>query len=86
MLKPIIIMLFILVLASLSSSLLFLFKDAKVDSSKRGLYALGVRVVLASLLMSTIAYGLHTGELGSRAPWDVNARPDTPTLKPTVSP
>jgi len=68
-LKIIVVILFIGVLVSLTSGLVFLLKD--IDSpKKRGLYALGTRITLATLLMGTIFYGLYTGQLGSAAPWD----------------
>ncbi|MEO0442796.1 MAG: DUF2909 domain-containing protein [Pseudomonadota bacterium] len=64
-----VVILFIAVVISLTSSLLFILKD--VDSpTKRGLYALGIRIALAILLMLTIFHGLYTGQLGSGAPWD----------------
>jgi hypothetical protein len=62
--------LFIGVLVSLSSGLVFLLKDIE-SPSKRTVYALGVRISLATLLMATIFYGLYTGQLGSNAPWDI---------------
>jgi hypothetical protein len=70
MLKIIIVLLFIGVLVSLSSGLVFLLKDIE-SPSKRTVYALGVRIGLATLLMATIFYGLYTGQLGSHAPWDI---------------
>lgn len=73
LLKIIIVLLFVGVLASLTSGLVFLVKDLSDDESKRTLYALGIRITLAVTLMACIAYGLHTGQLGSRAPWDVRA-------------
>jgi hypothetical protein len=48
----------------------FLLKDIE-SPSKRTVYALGVRISLATLLMATIFYGLYTGPLGSHAPWDI---------------
>lgn len=75
MLKVVIVLLFIAVVFSLSSSLIFLFKDTEASSSKRTLYALGIRIGLASTLMACIAYGLYTGKLGSTAPWDKQAQP-----------
>jgi uncharacterized BrkB/YihY/UPF0761 family membrane protein len=69
LLKLIIVLLFIGVLISLSSGLVFLFKDIE-SPTKRTVYALGVRIILATLLLSTIFYGLYTGQLGSSAPWD----------------
>lgn len=71
MLKVIIVLLLLGVVASLTSGLVFLFKDTGRPDSKRTLYALGVRITLATLLLATIAYGFYTGELrmGVNAPW-----------------
>ena len=69
MLKLLIVLLFIGVVLSLSSSLVFLIKDIE-SPKKRALYALGIRITLAALLMTTVFYGLYTGKLGSSAPWD----------------
>lgn len=68
-LKIAIVILFIAVVASLSSSLAFLLKDIDKSGSKRALYALGIRIVLAATLLSLIAYGIQTGQLGNTAPW-----------------
>ena len=69
MLKLLIVLLFVGVVLSLSSSLVFLIKDIE-SPKKRALYALGIRITLAALLMTTVFYGLYTGKLGSSAPWD----------------
>ena len=69
MLKLLVVILFIGVVLSLSSSLVFLIKDIE-SPKKRALYALGIRITLAALLMTTVFYGLYTGQLGSSAPWD----------------
>ena len=71
MLKILIILLLIGVILSLSSGLVFLFKDTETPDSKRALYALGLRITFASLLLITIAYGFYSGELrmGVNAPW-----------------
>lgn len=69
-LKILIVILFVGVLVSLSSALLFLLKDIEANNSKRGLYALGIRVTLAALLLIAIFYGLYSGILTSTAPWD----------------
>lgn len=71
MLKVIIVILLIGVVISLFSGLVFLFKDTDRNDSKRTLYALGIRVTLASLLLVTIFYGFYTGQLrmGINAPW-----------------
>ncbi|MGH1485544.1 MAG: DUF2909 domain-containing protein [Cellvibrionaceae bacterium] len=68
-LKILVVALFIGVVISLTSSLIFLLKDIE-SPTKRGLYALGIRITLAALLLVTIFYGLYTGKLGSGAPWD----------------
>jgi hypothetical protein len=69
-LKIIIVVLFLAVLASLSSALIFLLKDFGAPESKRTLYALGIRIGLAVLLLICIFYGFQTGLLSSTAPWD----------------
>ena len=79
LLKVIIVFLFIGVLISLSSALVFLMKDVG-NPRKRTLYALGVRITLASLLIATIVYGFYTGQLSSKAPWDRQLHPEA-TLK-----
>jgi hypothetical protein len=71
LLKFVIVILLIGVVVSLFSGLLFLFRDAGRQDSRRTLYALGVRVTLAAALLLTVFYGFHTGELrlGTKAPW-----------------
>lgn len=79
LLKIVILILFIAVVISLTSGLIFLLKDMNVPESKRGLYALGVRITLAATLMATIAYGIQTGQLKNKAPWD-NLPPRAPAV------
>lgn len=67
-LKTVIVVLFIALVISLFSSLAFLIKDK--GSTKRTWHTLGIRLVLASLLMGFLIYGIYTGQLGSNAPWD----------------
>lgn len=74
MLKVIIVLLFIAVVASLFSGLNFLVKDLG-DPKKRLLRALGIRIGLAALLISTIIYGAYTGQIKSQAPWDRGMHP-----------
>lgn len=69
-LKITILILFVGVLASLTSGLRFLLKDAGIPESKRTLYALGIRIVLATLMMLCVFYGFYSGILSSSAPWD----------------
>ncbi|MGH1472003.1 MAG: DUF2909 domain-containing protein [Cellvibrionaceae bacterium] len=68
-LKVIIVLLFIAILISLSSALVFLLKDMGVGGSKRTLYALGIRITLAAALVFAIWYGVETGILHNTAPW-----------------
>lgn len=69
-LKIIILLLFIGIVISLGSGLRFLLKDMNVPESKRTLYALGVRITLAILLVVCVIYGFYSGILHSQAPWD----------------
>ncbi|HSG88452.1 MAG TPA: DUF2909 domain-containing protein [Pseudomonadales bacterium] len=68
LLKTLIIILFIAVVASLSSALFFLFKDTE-ESGKRTLYALGTRITLAACLVGLVFYGVESGKLSMGAPW-----------------
>ncbi|MCK9502715.1 MAG: twin transmembrane helix small protein [Porticoccaceae bacterium] len=74
LIKFIIVVLFIAVVVSLSSGLYFLMKDVG-NPRKRTLYALGIRVSLAALLVATITYGFVSGKLKSTAPWDKQLHP-----------
>lgn len=75
MLKIIIVVLLIAVIASLSTGFYFLVKD-QGNSRKRLYYALGIRISLASMLMAALIYGIGTGQLGSKAPWDQELHPE----------
>lgn len=68
-LKTLILILFVLILLSLTGALTFLFRDIG-DKRKRLLYALGIRVGLAVLLAATLIYGFGSGRLTNTAPWD----------------
>ena len=74
-LKIVVIILFIAVIASLSSALTFLLKDMSIPDTKRAAYALGIRVALAASLLAVIAYGIATGQFVSTAPWDHLPKP-----------
>lgn len=73
--KIIIFVLLIAMLASLLTGFMFLMKDRN-DNRKRLLLALGIRVSLAGALIGTIAYGIHSGQLTSQAPWDRELHPE----------
>ena len=75
LLKVIIIILFIGVVASLFGGLNFLVKDMG-NTNKRVLYALGIRIGLAALLIACIVYGTYSGQLNSTAPWDRQLHPE----------
>ncbi len=71
MLKVIIVILLVAIIVSLGSGAVFFFKDQ--GESRRTLYALGVRVTLAVLLVLCLTYGVLSGELTLNAPWHNNA-------------
>lgn len=66
-LKPAIVILFIAILISLGTSVVYLLTDK--GSKDRTRKALGIRVTLAMLLLACVTYGLWTGELTLSAPW-----------------
>ncbi|MDX9873971.1 MAG: DUF2909 domain-containing protein [Spongiibacteraceae bacterium] len=66
--KIVIVVLFFALLFSLGSGLIFLFKDQ--GTTRRTWHSLSVRLVLAVLLMGFLIYGVVSGQLGSKAPWD----------------
>lgn len=67
MLKIIIGLLLLGIVISLVCGFVFFYQDK--GRSKRVLYALGVRVTLAVLLMLCVTFGLVTGSLTIQAPW-----------------
>ena len=70
-LKVVIVFLFVALTISLFTGLGFLVKNQGKDQESRALwYSLSVRLILAVLLMGFIIYGVYTGQLGSKAPWD----------------
>ena len=66
-LKSAIAITFILLFLSLAGGFFFLIRDK--GKSKRTLYSLGLRIVLAIILIILIGYGVLSGELKSQAPW-----------------
>lgn len=70
MLKILIILLMICLVASLGSGFYFLMKDQGDRNSRRTLHSLGVRLGLALGLALLIVYGVASGQLGHRNPWD----------------
>lgn len=68
MLKSIIVFLLIAIVISLVTGFVFFYKDK--GRSKRVMYALGVRVSLAIILMICVFYGLSTGQIAFQTPWN----------------
>lgn len=82
-LKVVIVVLFVALLISLFTGLGFLIKNQGKDQQSRALWnALSVRLILAGLLLGCIFYGVFTGQLGSRAPWDARLANDPETATP----
>ncbi len=77
MLKILIVILMVCLVASLGSGFYFLMKDQGDKNSRRTFHSLGVRLGLALGLALLIVYGVASGQLGHRNPWD--AGPTSPT-------
>lgn len=76
--KVVIVLLFIALVVSLFSGYIFLLKDK--GTTRRTWNSLSVRLILAALLMGFLIYGVYTGQLGSKAPWDAELA--NPTAEP----
>lgn len=74
MLKALIIVFMVLLVASLGSGLYFLLVDQGDKNSRRTFQSLGVRLGLALGLVAVIVYGVATGQLGHRNPWDAGPK------------
>lgn len=70
MLKTLIILLMLALVISLGSGLYFLMVDQGNLEKKRLFTSLGIRLGLATALIVTIIFGVATGQLGNRNPWD----------------
>ena len=70
MLKTMIILLMIALVASLASGLVFLMSDQGSTDKRRLFTSLGVRLGLGVCLLVVILYGVITGQLGHKNPWD----------------
>jgi hypothetical protein len=68
MLRVLIVVLLVSIVISLVTGFVFFYKDK--GRSKRVMYALGVRVCLAIMLMICVFYGFSSGELTMQAPWN----------------
>lgn len=75
MLKILIVLFMLALVASLGSGFYFLMTDQGDKNSRRTFHSLGVRLALALGLIVTIVYGVATGQLGHRNPWDAGPKP-----------
>ncbi len=75
MLKTAIVLLMVALVASLGSGFYYLMIDQGAKDKRRTLNSLGVRLALAICLMGLIIYGVATGQLGNRNPWDAGPQP-----------
>lgn len=69
LLKTTIVFVLIAMVISLFTGFNFLLQDHGSPEKRRTVYVLGVRITLAILLLTLIAYGLWSGQLGLSAPW-----------------
>ncbi len=75
MLKVLIVTLMIALVASLGSGFYYLMTDQGDKNKRRTFHSLGVRLTLAIALLTVIIYGVATGQLGHRNPWDAGPKP-----------
>jgi len=79
LLKAAIIILLIALVASLGSGFYYLMVDQGNKNKRRTFHSLGARLTLAIMLAGVIVYGVATGQLGHRNPWDPG--PQTPSAQ-----
>jgi hypothetical protein len=75
LLKAAIVILMLALVASLGSGFYFLMVDQGDKTKRRTFHSLGVRLSLAVGLAALIVYGVASGQLGHRNPWDAGPRP-----------
>jgi hypothetical protein len=78
LLKALIVVFMVSLIASLGSGLYFLLVDQGDKTKRRTFHSLGVRLGLAIGLAALIVYGVATGQLGHRNPWDPGPRGPAP--------
>ena len=79
MLKFLVVILMLALLASLGGGLFYLMTDQGDASKRRTFHSLGVRLSIGICLAAVIVYGVATGQLGNRTPWDAGP------MKPVAS-
>lgn len=75
MLKVAIIVLMLALVASLGSGFYYLMIDQGDKNKRRTFHSLGVRLALATALILIVFYGVASGQLGHRNPWDAGPKP-----------
>jgi len=75
LLKAAIIVFMVALVASLGSGFYYLMTDQGDKTRRRTFHSLGVRLALAICLAGLIVYGVATGQLGHRNPWDPGPNP-----------
>jgi hypothetical protein len=70
LLKIAITVLVLALLVSLGSGFYFLMTDQGDKTKRRTVHSLGVRLGIGIALAAVIVYGVATGQLGNRNPWD----------------
>lgn len=81
MLKVAIVLFMIALVASLGSGFYYLMTDQGDKNQRRTFHSLGVRLALAVCLAGLIIFGVATGQLGHRNPWDAGPRPASQTAQ-----
>jgi len=75
LLKAAIVIFMAALVASLGSGFYYLMIDQGDKTKRRTFHSLGVRLALAICLAALIVYGVATGQLGHRNPWDAGPKP-----------
>jgi hypothetical protein len=83
LLKATIVILMLALIASLGSGFYFLMLDPGDKTKRRTFHSLGVRLALAVCLVLVIVFGVATGKLGHRNPWDAGPRPQATQAPPS---
>ncbi len=80
MLKAAIFMLMVALVISLGSGFYFLMVDQGDKNKRRLVNSLGARLALAIGLSALIMFGVATGQLGHRNPWDAGPQQAAPEV------
>jgi DUF2909 family protein len=86
LLKAAIIVLMLALLASLGSGFYYLMIDQGDGKKRRTFHSLGIRLAFALALMVLIAYGVATGQIGHKNPWDAGPMPQATQESVPVDP